>query len=68
MTNSHQKFINLVIQIDKHFKLAKKHTTFKLKHDGTQPHIKFYIQKVWHEKMILLHKIFSCIVHTRTKV
>jgi hypothetical protein len=43
------------------------HTTFNLKHDGKQPHIKFYIQKVWQEIVILLHKIFSYVVCTRTK-
>jgi len=36
------------------FKLVKKHTTFNLKHDGKQPHIEFYVQQVWHERVILL--------------
>jgi hypothetical protein len=54
--NNHQKLIKPIVEIDyrfmlcKHFKLAKKHTTFNLKHDGKQPHRKFYIQKVWQEK------------------
>jgi len=71
--NNHQKFIKPIVQIDyefllcKHFKLAKKHTTFNLKYDEKQPHTKLYIQKVWQEKMILFHKIFSYIVHTWTK-
>jgi hypothetical protein len=53
VTNSHQKFTKPIVQIDykflscKNFKLMKKHITFNLKHDGKQPHIEFYIQKVW---------------------